>query len=176
MKRASLEKGFSLVEITISLGIMAFCLIALFGLLPVGLTSNQTSVEQTKVASVAAGVVTDLRAKNPSVALQGKSPRYGFDLTKKDTNPQTLYVLEDGSVPPSGTVGGAFPKGTSLMDTPRYLVSVACTPPAATTPPKRIATSVRVLVTWPAAADQKPGTWPKNYTGFFETVVALDRN
>src|SRR5438067_2326768 len=101
MKLFRNKNGFSLVEVTIALGIGAFCLIAIFGLLPVGLTSNRNSVEQTKAAGVATAVFTDLRTPNP--AKPSQSPRYGFDLTKK--TPQTLFTLEDGSLPPGGGVG-----------------------------------------------------------------------
>jgi uncharacterized protein (TIGR02598 family) len=34
---------FSLVEVTLALGIAAFCLIALFGLMPVGVQTNRNT-------------------------------------------------------------------------------------------------------------------------------------
>ena len=36
--------AFTLIEVTLALGITAFCLLAIFGLLPVGLRSNQAAV------------------------------------------------------------------------------------------------------------------------------------
>ena len=54
------ESGFSLVEITLAIGIIAFAFVALFGLLPVGLstlrgaidTSNETRILQSFVGKV----------------------------------------------------------------------------------------------------------------------------
>ncbi|HEV2841922.1 MAG TPA: hypothetical protein VGW39_11395 [Chthoniobacterales bacterium] len=41
MKRAvAVLCGFSLVEVTLALGVASVCLIAIFGLLPVGLRTN----------------------------------------------------------------------------------------------------------------------------------------
>ena len=65
--------GFSLLEVTIALGIAAFCLITLLGLLPLGMQTNQSAISQTAAASVLSSVVADLRATpkaNPT------SPQY----------------------------------------------------------------------------------------------------
>ncbi len=54
--------GFSLVEVTLAFGIAAFCLIALFGLLPVGVQTNRNATSQTAATNIMASVVADLRA------------------------------------------------------------------------------------------------------------------
>ena len=54
--------GFSLVEITLALGVAAFCLIAVFGLVPVALNTQQASVNQTKANAIISQVINDLRA------------------------------------------------------------------------------------------------------------------
>src|SRR5436189_1268687 len=54
--------GFSLVEVTLALGIAAFCLIAVFGLLPVGVQTNRNATSQTATTNIMAAVVSDLRA------------------------------------------------------------------------------------------------------------------
>ncbi len=43
--RRQARRGFSLIEITLSLGIIAFAFVALFGLLPMGLSVFRTSVD-----------------------------------------------------------------------------------------------------------------------------------
>jgi len=48
---------FSLVEVALALAITAFCLVAVFGLLPVGLNSNQASTEQTAAANIARSII-----------------------------------------------------------------------------------------------------------------------
>ena len=54
--KTRLSAAFSLVEVTLALGVAAFCLIAVFGLLPVGVNSDQTSIQQTAAASLATSI------------------------------------------------------------------------------------------------------------------------
>lgn len=54
--------AFSLVEVTLALGIAAFCLIAVFGLIPVGVQTNRNATSQTAANNIIAAVVADLRA------------------------------------------------------------------------------------------------------------------
>ena len=61
MKRGS-DCGFSLVEVTLALGIAAFCLIAVFGLIPVGVQTNRNATSQTAATNIMAAAVADLRA------------------------------------------------------------------------------------------------------------------
>jgi len=54
--------SFSLVEVTIALGVGAFCLIAIFGLLPVGIQQNRDSFSQTAGTTILRNVIADMRA------------------------------------------------------------------------------------------------------------------
>src|SRR5207253_9779792 len=54
--------GFSLVEITLALGVAAFCLIAVFGLMAVGLQTQRAAVQQTKANAIISQIADDLRA------------------------------------------------------------------------------------------------------------------
>ena len=56
------SSAFSLVEVTLALGIAAFCLIAVFGLMPVGVQTNRNATSQTAATNIMAAVVSDLRA------------------------------------------------------------------------------------------------------------------
>lgn len=63
--------GFSLIEVTLALGVAAFCLIAVFGLMPVGVQTNRNATSQTAATNIIAAVVADLRATpltNPTSA------------------------------------------------------------------------------------------------------------
>jgi uncharacterized protein (TIGR02598 family) len=62
MTKASAVTAFSLIEVTLALGITAFCLIAVFGLLPVGVQTNRNATSQTAATNLMAAVVADLRA------------------------------------------------------------------------------------------------------------------
>jgi type II secretory pathway pseudopilin PulG len=50
-RQFSASKGFSLIEVALSLGIIGFCLIAVLGLLPTGLNIQRTSQEEAKAVS-----------------------------------------------------------------------------------------------------------------------------
>ena len=63
MKRLiNVAAGFSLVEVTFALGIAAFCLITVLGMIPVGVQTNRNATSQTAVTNIMAAVVADLRA------------------------------------------------------------------------------------------------------------------
>ena len=135
-----------------ALGIAAFCLLAIFGLLPVGMKSHQNAIEQTAVAGIATGIMADLRT---TPATNSTIPNYNIAIP---TNTK-LYLREDGSA-------------TSASGTDsKYLAWVSFSVP----PQPRAATMVHLLITWPAAADLNNNP-PVNYSGSFEAVSALDRN
>jgi uncharacterized protein (TIGR02598 family) len=149
--RRHLSLGFSLVEVTLALGLAAFCLIALFGLLPLGVQTNQSSISQTAAASVLSSVVADLRA-TPRTSL--RSPQY--DITFGTA--KSLYFDSEGrAVTP-----------TDANAIPRYRVTITFPP----SPPGAFApTFVTLKVTWPALVDPATTT-----ADFVETFTALDRH
>src|SRR5437763_5451337 len=53
---------FSLVEVTLALGVAAFSLIALLGLLPAGIKTQQTSIQQTTANQIISQIFSFLRA------------------------------------------------------------------------------------------------------------------
>jgi uncharacterized protein (TIGR02598 family) len=144
--------GFSLVEVTLALGLAAFCLIALFGLLPLGIQTHQSSISQTAAASVLSSVFADLRA-TPKTSLT--SPQYdiAFGTAK------SLYFDGEGrAVTP-----------TDPNATPRYRVTITfpASPVGAFAP-----TFVSIKITWPALVD--PATTTP--AGLVETFAAFDRH
>ena len=60
--KAQNKEGFSLVEVTLALGVAAFCLIAVIGIIPVGVQANRNATSQTAATNIMAAVVADLRA------------------------------------------------------------------------------------------------------------------
>ena len=150
--------AFSLVEVTLALGVAAFCLVAVLGLLPVGFLQTQAAAQQTRMVNVLAAVVSDLRATAKGRAV---TPRYGIDLA--GTGAQTFYVNEDGS--PTGRPGA---RATAES---RYRLTLTVQPSDQAT------TGVAVKITWPALADPDPGVNPATrFTGFVDAFVALDRS
>lgn len=120
------REGFSLVEVTFALGIAAFCLIAVFGIIPVGVQTNRNATSQTAATNLMAAVVADLRATSTSSTT---SAQFGIAF---GTN-TTLYF--DGT--------GQFT--TSLSTNSRYQLNLTWSG----------STGLKyadVKVTWPAAA------------------------
>ncbi|NJK91502.1 MAG: hypothetical protein HC904_06570 [Blastochloris sp.] len=54
--------GFSLIEVTLALGVMAFSVTVLIGLLSASLKTNKESMEQVKAANLAATMISQRRA------------------------------------------------------------------------------------------------------------------
>jgi len=156
-------KAFSLVEVTIALGVAAFCLLAIIGLLQTGLTSEKATTGQTAAASVLSTVFSDL-ASTPTT--ESSTRIFKLLLTNQSSiTPQTVFFSEAGER--TGAVG-AEPTTES-----RYRVSVGLQSP---TNSNKAPTPVRILVTWPAAADTLPNQWPSKAAGSLEVATALDRN
>src|SRR5438046_2808123 len=103
MRKPSASSAFSLIELTLALGIAAFCLITVFGLVPVAVLANRNATSQTAATSVIASVIADLRATTGST-----SPLYNITFG----TPKTLYF--DGT--------GQF--AISLGTNSRYQLSV----------------------------------------------------
>jgi uncharacterized protein (TIGR02598 family) len=128
--KLSSDRGasFSLVEATLALGVAAFCLIAVFGLMPVGVQTNRNATSQTAATNIIAAVVADLRATPKTVSTSSQ-----FAITFG--NNTTLYFDSSGQFT------------TSLGANSRYQLNVTWNGSAAL----RYAD---LKITWPAAATQ----------------------
>src|SRR5262245_23410038 len=60
--RSSQTAGFSLVEVTLALGVAGICLTVLMGLLPVGVKTQQNSIQQTTANQIISQLSSFLRA------------------------------------------------------------------------------------------------------------------
>ena len=158
MKRPSFRSpAFSLTEVTVALGLAAFCLIAVFGLLPVGITSNQASIEQTTANGILSAVIADLRATLPGQA--GKSAQFSITIPQnpvQSLSSTTFYLGSDGR------------SAASMGAETRYRLMVSFLPNGFA----KAATLVNLKVSWPAPVDPARHT----PTGFVQCFVALDRN
>ena len=65
--KKQITSAFSLVELTLALGIAAFCLIAVIGLVPVAVLTTRNATSQTAATNIMAAVVADLRATPKSI-------------------------------------------------------------------------------------------------------------
>src|SRR4029453_19221254 len=102
--------GFSLIEIVIAIGVAAFSLIAVLGLLPVALKTQQASIQQTTATQILSQVAASLRAAvryPPGLAAQLEDPDktlHGHWLTvgTPDTLYYTIEGIQTGGVSPGG--------------------------------------------------------------------------
>jgi uncharacterized protein (TIGR02598 family) len=86
--------AFSLVEVVLALGVIAISLVAILGVFPVGLSSNRTSVSDTRAAELANAIFATIDAQSStfsSVQCYGAT----LDLTSLSTataDTRTFYA------------------------------------------------------------------------------------
>jgi uncharacterized protein (TIGR02598 family) len=181
MKRALTSSGFSLVEVTLALGVAAFSLIAIFGLLVTGTQTNHTAVEQSASSDILTAVAADLRAtpKTSPVAGATVSPQFRISIPANPVKsgatptPTTIFFSSQGQCSTS-LDGSTNCFDGSTWSAPlqiRYRLTISFLVNDPGTVPARTATFVDLRTTWPARADPA-GT----NTGGAETFIALDRN
>lgn len=150
--------GFSLVEISLALGIATFCLVAIFSLLAVGLRGNLESSEETVATGILSQVAADLRSC-PTSSPPGAATNTAQFKIAIPANP----VNSEISASPL-YFGDANYQGTAAESNSRFRVEITFLANGAT----NAATLALLKVAWPAAAT--------NATGTVETLVAMDRN
>jgi uncharacterized protein (TIGR02598 family) len=147
-RRQSGSKSFSLVEITLALGIVAISLLAVLGLMPIASNTNRSAAADTAAASIAAAVLADIRATPTAAAnsTQFQVP-FGSDwVLFFDAEGQATTTANDASIYRAEI---AFPHNASGINAARLIY---------------------VKVSWPAAAS------PANAAGSAEMFCALNRN
>jgi uncharacterized protein (TIGR02598 family) len=156
VKHKRLGDSFSLVEVTLALGVAAVCLVAIFGLLPVGLQTNRNAIERTNSLQMLTAVAADLRA-TPGTG-GGTSHQFQVNIPSDPTSASgtlTLYFDEHGQF------------SNSLQVNSRYRLEITFAPNPAGA---HSATFANLRLTWPAGAN------PTDANGSSETFIALDRN
>jgi uncharacterized protein (TIGR02598 family) len=152
------EHAFSLIEVTLALGVAAISLLVIFSLLPIGLQTNQRSIEQTVSADVLSAVVADLRA-TPATNPRGNattSAQFGINIPATGSPGRTVLFFNSA---------GQF--ASSQQPDSRYRVTITL---VSTGGGAKTATLVDLQVTWPAGAALT------NAQGSAEMFAALDRN
>lgn len=160
MKRAPVDRrGFSLVEVTLALGVASVCLIAIFGLLPVGLRTNQDAAQEVAAGDILGTVMADLRA-TPATTPRGEataSQQFAINIPANPVSEATTSTL---------FFSGEGQFSASVNSESRYRLTITFLPNAGS----RSATLAHLKMTWPAAAS------PVNATSSAEIFLGLDRN
>jgi prepilin-type N-terminal cleavage/methylation domain-containing protein len=130
-----LDAGFSLVEIVMAIAIIAFAMMGLVGLLPVGLQSEKTSIEEMSACNLLRSIASDL-ANSPSSSSTSSRFCQPMPSSVTSTKEVELYISDSEAVVPQ----------SSQARFKLYLRYI----PAPTTMPGPSAVLIRVL--WPASA------------------------
>jgi uncharacterized protein (TIGR02598 family) len=154
--------GFSLVEVTLALGVAGFCLLAVFALLPMGVQTNQAAFSQTAATTILSDVAADLRVASAGTACNTgcASQLYKINIPASggtNTTAQTIYFDDQGGF------------NTVLQPASRYRLAITFPAPSTNAP---YATCADIKISWPAAVD---ATTSSNAAGSIETVAAFVR-
>lgn len=163
--KAASIRGFSLVEVVIAIGVVAFALLAVLGLLPVALGTNRDATQETEAANIAALLESDVRSIsrqfNPDGSRKSStegSPIYGIRFDGRNASEVELFLDEGGSRHDSS--------GTAYTDqTGKYRITLRFGAASG-----RNATPLVFLITWPAQVNAADAS------GKFEMITSLDRN
>jgi type II secretory pathway pseudopilin PulG len=154
MKRSSRSTAaFSLVEVTLAIGVAAFCLVAIAGMIPAGLKTQRTSANQTKANAIMSQCAQVLRADvrlPPGQASKAcpdpPEPNQPCDWDNLHGHwlsvavPDTLFFTNDGKQMGYGQGTPTAPSGAVFRAIITYMF-----PPSATT------SIAKITVSWPAA-------------------------
>ena len=158
--------AFSLVEVTLALGVAAICLITLLGLLPAGVKTQQTSIQQTTANQIISQIFSFLRAdvRLPPGQVNKVCGNTNCDWSRLHDHwrnrglPDTLYFTNDAN---QVGLNGTPPANAVFRATITYR-----------TPPTETTALATVRVSWPAPVDPSAGGVP---AGSVTTLLAVNR-
>lgn len=117
------RSGFSLVEVTMALGIISFALVALVGMLPIGLSNFRQAVETQTQAEIVQQIASEVQQANfSSLWTNNSSPFMGsfrryYDErgtpVPTESDPAHLYTVEADRT--TGAANAQLPKGSSTF-------------------------------------------------------------
>jgi uncharacterized protein (TIGR02598 family) len=149
--------AFSLVEVTFALGVAAFCLIAVLGLVPVAHSTQQASIRQSAANGITSQIIGDLRAafRKPG---NNSSSQFGVGLKKfppglgQKYTPDPLYFDITGTQQ-NGSAGAVYKATITYYSTTDATSTLA-----------------DIIISWPA--EQADLT---KAAGFTDTLAIIDR-
>jgi type II secretory pathway pseudopilin PulG len=164
--------GFSLVEVTLALGVAAICLITMLGLLPASLKTQQSGIQQTRANQIISQINAILRAdvslppgQANKVCPDPPDPNepcawdqlHGHWLQM--ATPDTMYFTNEGKQ--TGGINGSPPADAVFRAKITYRF-----------PPSDTTSLADIAVSWPAAVDPGNGGVP---AGYIITTLAVNR-
>ncbi len=115
--------GFSLVEVTLAIGVIAIALIPMLGLIPTGLGSFDSALKQSAAREIADRITADIRQTNPdelATLYGGQGQERQFDNQANPVSPsdasgvfRAVAKLSDNT---GGVAEGRFGSKSNLKD------------------------------------------------------------
>ncbi len=86
-------RGFSLIEVVIALGVVAFALVAILGVFPAAFSQNRKSISDTRAAQLARMIVSTIESQTASFsAIDCFGATLDLAASSTGTNPVLLYA------------------------------------------------------------------------------------
>lgn len=142
-RRLRLISAFSLVEVVLALGVISFAIVAILGVLPVGLQTGHSAQDETRAAQIAQAILASIASQAPNqfdnVQVQlNDNQNSTVPLHLNATETATLYGDNDGKLVPTLTAAAY-----------KVIVTTNSSPPGFDA---GYANQVTVRVIWPANA------------------------
>ena len=158
--------AFSLVEITLALGVAAVAILAILGMMPTTLKTQQTSIQQTTGNAIISSIFADLRGdiRLPPGQYRHLEEDHGYQLHGHWAGmgqPDTLYFTQEGKQ--TGNVNANDPPSDAVF---RAKITYNPVGPTGNT------SIANVVVSWPAVVDPSAGGVP---TGSVTALLAVNR-
>ena len=114
--------GFSLVEVVLAVGVVAFAFVAILGLIPAGMTQFRQAIDTTVCAQIAQRVIGDAQQMDYDVLIDGggKAANFTFRFPKKDASEFRYFDEQGNEVVPKNE--GAKKNPTTLSTDEKTLI------------------------------------------------------
>jgi uncharacterized protein (TIGR02598 family) len=179
------KRGFSLVEVTLALGLVTFCLLALLALLPAGLDTVKESQDEAAAVQCLERLAAAIREAPQEASVPGRYRvigAYGNSLdaggNPYNSNPKIEWDLNAAGVVQvdlDKISAGGFPAPNAAEE--RFRARVEVTPPvyrANANPVQYQPGRAFISVAWPTQAKWNTATYSwENAQGSVQTTVVL---
>ena len=88
MNHRSDDSGFSLVEVVLAIGVIAFAIVAILGVLPIGLSANHSSQGETRATQIAQDIFAALENQARPLASPASALNPGAYINQQATVPE----------------------------------------------------------------------------------------
>jgi uncharacterized protein (TIGR02598 family) len=147
--------AFSLVEVVLALGVVAFAIVAIIGIVPTGLSTGHSAQDDTRATQIAQDLINSMASQAQTnftavkLTIPGNANPPTLDLTSSSTSPAAqLYANNDGKLSDSAT-NATYSVQVATNNTPVGFDS-------------GYANQITVRIAWPATAAPSTQTF-RNY-------------